>query len=103
MEKEVEQEINYWLAKLILMKTEINYKVNSRGEIIFKDKQSVIGELKGIISNFAAERNLDMKDVNEHLRNIYDSKRKEKDQEIFQEEYKEVINILCDIETKEER
>lgn len=92
-------EIDEWLSKLIIMTAEVNYRTDFKtGEIIFKDKVALIRQIKNTVQEFAKQRNIDMATVNAYLESIYYRKFKEETTKPYKREYKELLNLLYDIE-----
>ncbi len=96
--EEIKEEIDYWLSKLILVFAEIDYKVDCNGNIIFRDKKAVMDTMSKTIYSFAEEHGLSMETVKIYLENIYIKKMRDEYNKPYKEEYKQVINILWDIE-----
>lgn len=97
MKLEDELYIEAYLCKIIELRVESKYKIDKFGNIVYKDKNEVIEEVRKLVSNPPKELEASEDEIRNYLIHIYE-------QRIINPEFKkegtELISILRD--TKQE-
>ena len=105
MLKEQKLYIELCLEKSISLTVEGNYDVDKFGNIIFKNKQALVEELNGIITDASQKIDIPSDEINEYLLRIYNEKSQRSK---YPKESLEIISLLQELgenkkENKEEK